>query len=69
MKVSFEFKARWYSGEPWRLLQVSLFELWNEFVHDTAIMIIDITILKLGIALWINFDRTAEWKGYIQEIK
>ena len=67
MKISFEIKGGWYKSEVWRLVGFEIGEIWSGMLHDTEIMIISITILKLNLELWVNIDKAPVQKGYIQE--
>jgi hypothetical protein len=57
MKISFGFEFKWYDGADFVLISLSLLELWKEMEHDLCLELVEITVLKFTVALWLYVDK------------
>lgn len=58
MKIKFEVNAGWYRGEPPTLIEVEIGTFYRDMESDLDILLVSISIIKFGISLWVNINKT-----------
>jgi hypothetical protein len=57
MNINFRVECGWFKGADFQLFGLDVLTLWLDDEHDFNIELIDITVLKFTLALWLYVDK------------